>query len=812
MNLSPQWYLVALLVAVSACQPAPKTEPPMIQALRDSRLLLPNGWHLTPAGEHTPLGDLPLNMVVSPRGTWVAITHNGVGEQSVMLFEAATGQRRGMAVLRKAWLGLAFSEDEKTLYASGGNENLVWELAVVDTGLVLRDSLVMGKPLPAQNIWTGGVAVDQAGGRLFALGKEDSALYVFDLKARTVLKRIGLPAEPYTCLLSPDKARLYVSVWGARKVLVFDTPSLTQTGEIPTGSHPNDMVLTQDGTRLFVANANDNTVTVADTRTGKVQETLSAALYPGSLAGSTTNAVALSPDEKTLFIANADNNCLVLFDIHEVGQSRPQGFIPTGWYPTAVSWAGDRIWVTNGKGLSSKANPRGPSPYSRHEEGEDQYIGSLLKGALSRIEMPDPATLAGYAALTFENTPYQVAQARTAAGEAGNAIPQSVGAPSPIKYIFYIIKENRTYDQVLGDMPEGNGDPSLCLFPDSVTPNQHALSREFVLLDNFYVNAEVSADGHNWSTAAYANDYTEKTWPTSYGGRGGDYVYEGHREIAYPDAGFIWTQCKRAGLSYRSYGIFKWEDGIVRYPDLKGLVSVAFPPYNLEIADTTRVRIWKHEFDSLLAIGAMPRFQTIQLCRDHTAGEAPGLPTPAAMVADNDLAVGQLVAHISQSPIWKESAIFILEDDAQNGPDHVDAHRSIAFVVSPYTKRGAKVSELYTTCSMIRTMELILGLPPMNQHDAAALPMFACFQGTPDLTPYVVKPNRIPLDQPNPTGTALSRQSAGFNLSVPDAIPDLIFSEVVWKAVRGAHAEMPAPRRSAFLQFAEEEEEAAEVE
>jgi hypothetical protein len=374
-----------------------------------------------------------------------------------------------------------------------------------------------------------------------------------------------------------------------------------------------------------------------------------------------------------------------------------------------------------------------------------------------------------------------------------------LGDPSPIKYVFYIIKENRTYDQVLGDVKGGNGDTSLLLFGENVTPNLHALVNEFVLLDNFYVDAEVSADGHNWSMGAYATDYLEKTWPTSYGGRGGDYDGEGNREIANDKNGFIWGACKLSGVSYRTYGEFA-EKEKANIPVLKDHCSPTYAGWDLGTRDTTRFYAWQKEFDSLVAINAVPHFNSLRMGNDHTEGLKAGSPSPFAHVADNDLAVGMFVEHLSNSPIWKESVVFIFEDDAQNGPDHVDAHRSTAYVAGGFVKRKHVEHEMYSTTSLLRTIELILGIKPMSQYDAAAVPMWKCFNQTPDLTPFKSRPANIDLNLKNPDNkTALSLKSQSFDFSREDSAPDLEFNEIIWKAVRGEHSVMPAPRRSAFI-------------
>ena len=360
------------------------------------------------------------------------------------------------------------------------------------------------------------------------------------------------------------------------------------------------MCISKNGKYLYVANANDNTVSIIDTRQLKQIEILNSALFAQSPTGSTTNSVALSKDEKTLFIANADNNCLAVFDVTVPGTSKSKGFIPTAWYPTCVRIAKDKIIVSNGKGLTSKANPYGPSPNSRAQEvvyqsgGREQkikvqYIAGLLWGTLQIINTPEAKQYGEYSRMVYTNTPYSKSNELISEGMDGNPIPQKVGEKSPIKYIFYIIKENRTYDQVLGDMTEGNGDPKLVLFGESITPNQHALAREFVLLDNFYVNGEVSADGHNWTMGGYATDFLEKNWPTSYGSRGGTYPGEGTREVANNRDGFLWDFCRRAGVSYRSYGEFI-DDKKANIPVLKDHFCVPYIGWDLSIRDTVRFR------------------------------------------------------------------------------------------------------------------------------------------------------------------------------------------------------------------------------
>ncbi|MBX9734046.1 MAG: bifunctional YncE family protein/alkaline phosphatase family protein, partial [Chitinophagaceae bacterium] len=664
-----------------------------IEQIESKKVTLPNGWSLTPLGRSLPLGDLPLNMAVSKSRSLMAVTNNGQSVQSIQLINPNTETVLDTKVVGKAWYGLAFSADEKKLYASGNHDNWIMVFAINNKKLELIDSIILGKKWP-NKISPTGIAVDDAKQIMYVVTKEDNKLYIIDLATKQIQTAYQLGGEAYACQLSPDNKKLYISCWGCDKVLVFNTDQKNIIAEIPVGDNPNELCLTKKGRYLYVANANDNSVSVISTADNKVIETLNTALYPDAPSGSTTNGLALSDDEKILFIANADNNCLSVFDVSKPIQSKSKGFIPVGWYPTNVKVIGKKIFVSNGKGFSSMANPYGPNPFGNkqtvlYQEGDPnkpknvQYIAGLFQGTMSIIDIPTDAQLSVYSQVVYRNTPYNKVKELLTQGEEGNPIPRRVGAASPIKYVFYIIKENRTYDQVLGDMKEGNGDPRLVLFGENITPNQHALAREFVLLDNFYVDGEVSADGHNWSTGAYATDFLEKNWVTSYGGRGGGYDAEGNRAVANNKGGFIWDHCKKAGVSYRTYGEFA-DNYKANIPALKDHFCPYFTGYNNAVPDTTRFFQWKREFDSLLSVNAVPRFNSVRFCNDHTEGLRLGRPTPYAHVADNDLAVGMFVEYLSKSPIWKETAVFILEDDAQNGADHVDAHRSIAFVAGGF--------------------------------------------------------------------------------------------------------------------------------
>ncbi len=771
------------------------------------QVLLPNGWKLSPAGRALPLGDLPLNMQISASGKLMAVTNNGQSTQSIQLIDPKTEQQLDEKIVGKSWYGLVFSHDEKTLYASGGNDNWIYAFHINNNKIGTADTIKLGpNPWPKDKICATGIAVNKSNTRLYTVTKEDSALYIVDPIGKKILNRVKLAAEAYSCILSPDEKTLYISIWGGEEVSCYNIIT-GKISSIKTGSHPNELLLNRKGTLLFVANANDNSVSIINTITHKTIEVMSTSLYPTKLTGSTTNGLALSPDEKTLYIANADNNCLAVFDVSKPGNSQSKGFIPVGWYPTNIHTLGNKILVANGKGFTSMANPNGPKPIKKadnsgYQKGavntKEQYIGGLFKGTLSFIDVPKADQLKIYTKQVYTNTPFSSKVTSLAAGEEGNPIPRRRGEKSPIKHVFYIIKENRTYDQVLGDMPQGNGDTSICIFGNKVTPNHHAIANEFVLLDNFYVDAEVSADGHNWSTAAYATDFIEKTWPTSYGSRGGNYDSEGTRKAGDPRDGYIWDYCKRAGVSYRTYGEFA-DDGKPNIKSLEGHYCQKAPGFDLDIKDVYREEVWAHDFDSLLAINAVPQLSTVRISNDHTSGQHKGAISPIAAVADNDQGIGRFIEHLSKSPIWNESVVFILEDDAQGGSDHIDAHRSPVFVAGGYVKRNAVIHNMYSTSGVLRTIELILGLPPMSQYDAAAVPLFECFSNKPDLTPYIAKPAQVDLEQRNVADNESSRRSQSFNLAKEDAVPDFDLNEVIWKYVKGENAVMPAPKRSAFV-------------
>lgn len=777
--------------------------------------LLPNQWSLHPAGKHMEVGDFPVNIALHPRAPYAAVMHSGYGKHEVIIIDLTTDQIVSRTDLRFTFYGLAFDKDGKRLWASGGETGVVHQFRFEAGNLTEPREIAL--ETAGQRTCPAGLACT-ADDTLLVAGCWGDALVSVPLDRPEKAARLAMPkgSFPYAVQPARQSKRALVSLWGKAGVAVVDCKRQRVENIWPTAPHPTELLLTPDEKTLYVACSDSNKVSVLDASSGRPLEVITTALYPQAPNGSTPDSLALSPDGKTLLVANADNNNLAAIDVSRRGQSRSLGFIPVGWYPTSVRWdaTGKRIYVTSGKGIISRANPKGPNPLrtkKTEQEGKGQehpqYIAGLLTGTFSVIPAPSAEEMAAYSKKAYECSPLTedpVAVRRPR--EAGHPIPARPGQLSPIKHCIYIIKENRTYDQVFGDIREGNGDASLCIFPDRVTPNHHALARQFVLLDNFYVDGEVSADGHEWSMAAYATDFVEKTWPLSYRPHGKlSYPSEGSQAIAMPSGGYIWDRCKEAGVSYRSYGEFiangrtPNDPGTAKVKGLEGHFDPMYRSFDLNYPDARRADRFLEELKRFESEGQMPQLLIVRLPNDHTHGTALGRLTPTALVADNDLALGRVIEGISHSKFWPETAVFVLEDDAQNGSDHVDAHRSPALVISPFARRRAVDSSMYSTTSMLRTMELILGLRPMSQFDSAAQPMDRAFQAKADLTPFTHLPPGADLEERNTRVAWGVEKSESMDFSQEDSADDLALNEIVWKSVRGADSPMPPPVRAAFV-------------
>ena len=798
-------FLFLVSTLIFSCKRAPKSEVHWPGFQSDSSILLPNHYRLTPAGTQIPVGDLPLNMVISPGGRYLVVTNNGYSEQFVSVIDIAAGRQVQTLPVTASFFGLTFNDGGTKLFVSGGGHNKIYIFSTTDgERFTQRDSIQLS-PYPGEEWFVTGLASAENGDILYAATKTKRTLFRLSVPEKKILDTLQFDHFLYDVVITPDKKKLYVSIWGGSAVAVVDAATMKLLKRLPTGDHPNKMVLSGDG-RLYVACANTDNITVIDTQTDEVTATISVSPYEGAPYGSTPNGLALSPDGKTLYVANAGNNDVAVVDVAASDHATVQGLIPSGWYPTAtaVSPDGKTLYIANGKGIISRPNPEAPQPADKHPK-KGQYIGRLLWGTVSVVPVPNSKTLQQYTAQVRKNNRWDGSMTV----ENNHAIP-APGGTSPIKHVIYIIKENRTYDQVFGDMPRGNGDTSLVLFGRNISPNHHQLAEEFILFDNFYVDAEVSADGHEWSMGAIATDFVEKTWPATYSGRGRGYPSEGSYPIASPTNGYLWDMAARKGISYRSYAEFikigHNEKGEYYYTTMKTLEDHFAPhyrPWDLEYPDTLRAAEFIRELHEYEKSGDWPNLMIMRLPNDHTYGTKEGRHTPRSMMADNDLALGMVVDAVSHSKFWKETAIFVLEDDAQNGPDHVDAHRSILLVASPYAKRGWVDHNMYSTVSVLRTIELILGMEPMSQFDAAAFPLTTAFTDTPDLTPYTMLRNTWPTDLINGEDAYGAKASAMMDWDEEDETPEQPLNEILWKAIKGADSPMPAINNLRYKQLFE---------
>lgn len=856
------------------------------------RVITPVNQVLTPAGKQVPLPGLrPQAIALSPDGRVLATsgkTHELIfvnpDSGEVMDREPLPSEKASNSAPdsvsthildpdksgQVSFTGLIFSKDGRRIYLSNVNGSVkVFErdsagkfsgrfsIPLPKTGLSLRQA-----EIPA------GLALSADGKRLFVALNLSNRMMEMDAETGEVIRTFECGVAPYDVAIVGRKA--YVSNWGGRRpedgnvtgpaghgtlvrvdpirhiasegsVTVIDLEPGQVKTEILTGRHASALAGSPNGRYLVVANAGSDTVTVIDTETDEIKETISLRWQAGDPFGASPNALAFSASGKELYVCNGTQNAVAVVQFRP-GRSKIKGLIPTGWFPGAIvcDATRSRLHVANIKGFGS----------GREEEPKmEGYNSHQYYGSLSLIDLPGRTELARMTAVSLENMRRAVikdAFLPPREGQAPKPVPERAGEPSVFQHVVYIIKENRTYDQVLGDMKGGNGRPELCIFGEKFTPNQHKIAREFVLLDNTYCSGILSADGHNWSGSAFGTDYLEKSfagWPRSYP----DGMEESDVDaLAYSPAGFIWDDVLAHGKSVRSYGEFtmgsvRWKDPARKenpkfkdvYEDFQngtGLIEIGSVPaieslrghmmtntigWSMDVPDVFRAAQFIKEMKQFEQTGGFPNLSIICLPQDHTSGTAPGKPTPAAHVADNDLAMGQIVEAISKSRFWSNTCILAIEDDPQAGWDHVSGYRTTAYVISPYTKRGAVVSNNYNQTGLLRTIGLILGLPPMNQMDASASPMSACFTDTPDFTPFAAVPNQVPLDELNPPARAINdpllRHFAQVSSALPlhkiDACPEDTLNRILWHAQKGSHALYPAWALTHVSEEFEEEEE-----
>lgn len=826
MTGTPRAVVVAVIFTVAACRPsgngAATPETP------GGAPRLPTGAQLDPAGPSTPLGSMPVSLVRTPDGAHFVTVLSGWREQGFDVIERASGRVVQQVRQPAAFLGAAFAPDGRTLYVSGGNQDVIYRYGWAAGRATLRDSIVLAPKAPNRGgtRYPAGLAVSANGAYLYVAENLADQLAVVDVDSARVVQR--LPTERYPVQVVVDAGgRVYVSAWGGNTVSAFDAEwnrRLQPNGQrIPVGRHPGALALSPNGQRLFVASASTDRIAVLDTRTGAAVTTLADAAPAGPSEGATPSALALSEDGTRLFVAESDANAVAVFELSaatagtSTGAARDTlvGRIPTQWYPTAVAVTGGDLHVVNGKGKGTVPNVRLPRlDYAGNREevdGGQQYTLGQLTGSFMTV----PLAKAGAAELAPLSA--RVARAngwdRPREGRARFAYP-------PITHVIYVVKENRTYDQVLGDLPQGDGDTSLLFFPRPRSPNHHALAERFGLYDRFFVNAEVSPDGHNWSMAAYVGDYAERTIPSNYSKRGRSYDYEGtNRErkpddddddVASPSTGYLWDLAQRAGVSFRNFGEYAVPAGMYGTPKGEGVVglkkflaahtSPAYPPYNTAIKDQVRADAWLAELAQWVAKGEMPRFQVVRLPNDHTTYARPGTPTPWAHMADNDLALGRMVEALSRSPFWGSTVVFVLEDDAQSGADHVDSHRSVLQTISPWAK-GGTWHRFVNTTDVIATIEEILGLGSLSQFDHFGRPLREIWRDQPDLRPYAALVPATPLTDVNPPQGPGVRESRGFDLSREDAVPDEAGQRVLWQMLKPG-VPYPGTRRASTQELA----------
>ena len=728
-------------------------------------------------------GDYPLNLL-EVNGRYLLSTNNGYGTQYLQAYDALRRAVTGKLELPSLWFGLAYEPDNKLLAASDGKSGVY---------VVPFDNGAFGKPRSVEingcKLTAGLVVQDRQTGIVAC--NQNHEIIQFDLGSGAVRARLRVGEFPFVLTMLPEN-RLAVSNWGQSSVTLVELSNLTKLAEIPVGSHPNQMLVLPGTRRLVVSCSDSDSVSLIDLESRREIRRID--LHPpgSNLTGVQPNALAY--DHGRLFVALAAVSGVAVFQVEQEKDLdiRFEGVIPVGSFPTALSYSEQArtLFIANGRN-----DVTGPNAPVRSGAGPFTYIGKILGGGIEALTDAD-----------FNRYhPRLQSLAERIYGGTKEALPVPKHRP-PIKYVFYIIKENRTYDQVLGDMPEGNGSPDLVLFGEKVTPNHHALAREYILFDNFYVNGDVSADGHLWSTAGVSTEYVNKVWPMEYSKRAPgilDAPYDGDadhdRPVAVPQSGFLWDRLLKAGISFRNYG--EWyshedEDQSKIHVYLKGLKDHSDMNFRDDIGDVTdqqRVDEWQREFGQFEANGQLPRFSLIYLPGDHTVGTRPGYCTPTAMVADNDLALGRVVEKISKSRYWAESAIFVLEDDAQDGPDHVDAHRSPMLVISPYTRRHAVSHRRYSTVSVLKTMTQLMGIESLTYFDDRAPSLLAEFDGKPSSEVYTCRHSQVSLEERNAPDAPGAKDSAQWDFHGPDRAPSLELNRVIWQSVKGAASEPPPP-------------------
>lgn len=827
-------------VMIPSGLPADERESLRVGRQSDGRIVVPTNQILEPAGRQVEFPGRPVDLALIDEGRTLVVKNL----KDLVLIDTASGEVKQTLASPAGFSVVGLLAGGDRIYATDVKNHLRIAVRSGDGPFTWDEPIRLNPPGVGGATYPAGIARLSAE-RIWVASSRGNSVQLVDLATRKVQQEVSVGVAPYAvCVARPD--RCYVSNWGGSPPGEKDSQALSsgspahvddrgiasqgtvsvlglvdgtwrQVQAIPVGLHPSGLALDPTGKFLYVANANSDAVTVIRTDRDEVVETIACRPEARLPFGSGCNALALAPDGGTLYVANGTNNALAVVRLgsrsteaqgDRTAESRLTGLIPTGWYPGAVltSEDGRRLFVANVKGVGSLGSRR---PDAKGKNSHDHL------GSVSIIDVPDDEQLArGTERVNAHNRlAYSLAGLEPPRPDAQPVpVPERHGEPSVFRHVIYVIKENRTYDQVLGDMPEGNGDPHLVLYGEEVTPNHHKLAREFTLFDNFYCSGVLSADGHQWVNEAYVTDYLEK----AFGGFTRSYPYEGSDPLAFASSGFLWDNALAHGKTFRNFGEFvrsSLPDGadwtamyeesraevrklrVEARPNVERLgpyTHPGYPGFVMSIPDVYRARLFLEELAECERSGAFPNLVYLFFPCDHTNGTRPGLPTPRAMVADNDLALGRVVEAVSRSRFWKDTCIVVVEDDPQNGFDHVDGHRTVALVVSPYTRRGFVDSTCYNQTGLVKTIELMLGLPPMNQLDLSATAMRACFQPEPELKPYTMATNRVLLDEKNPPleqlkGEALrwARESLELALDDVDEADENTFNRILWHAARG---------------------------
>jgi YVTN family beta-propeller protein len=809
--------LLAAATVILMSQPTPREQ---VGILPDGGFLLSSGWRIKAAGTQIPVETLPMASIVTPDKKYLLVLNGGYNPPTISVIDIAAGKELSRAAVPDAWLGLTLNKAGDRVYVGGGSKASVYEFTFANATLTpSRVFPVVAEKDRKPEDFIGDVQLAPDGHLLYAADLFRDSVVVINPQSGYVLSRIKTARRPYRILFHPSGKSFYVSSWADGSIGQY-SPTGDRISLTRVAPHTTDMVWKSGEVdeqpeikaRLFVSAANTNSVYVLGANeNGELSslESINLSLTPRQPLGMTPSGLGLSADGNKLFVACSDANTAAIVDVTGA-RSHVLGFIPTGWYPTSAFGLPDgRMGVLNGKGLRSYPNPDGPNPTKRPEPVHEgvkaiEYVGHIQTGTVQFVDVPEDAKLNSYTAEVISNSPYR----DELLDDSGIPADSPVRPNGPIHHVLYIVKENRTYDQVLGDIKEGNGDPALVIFGDKVTPNLHKLARQFVLLDNFYVNSDVSADGHNWATAAIAPDYTQRMWPNSYAGRRKKYDYEGQEPANQPPAGYIWNAAKQAGVTMRNYGYYvdlrktADADGTqitgVRDPILAPVTDPNYRGFDLDYPDVDRAKEFLSELADFEKAGIMPQLMLMRMGNDHTYGAQAGKLSPLSLAADNDQGVGMVIEGLAKSRFWNDTAVFIIEDDAQNGPDHVDSHRSPCWVISPWVKPGAVNSSMYNQTSVLRTMEIILGLHPMTTYDAAARPMFGVFGSAVSSLKYTLEKPQTPLDMKNPANTAAARRTAKMDFDDADEIDDDELNAILWAAIKGPNAPAPLPVSSRF--------------